>query len=190
MSDDKTKYDQPIAGHDYDGIQEFDNPLPMWWLWTFWGTIIFAAIYYVHYTFGSGPTLKQELDTDIAEIETLKKSAVPTTTEDLATVIHDQEKIKAGMQLYKEKCAACHGDTGEGKIGPNLTDNFWIHGGGTPQDILTVIQNGVLEKGMPPWKDQIKPAELNTLVAYIISTRGSAPVNAKGPEGTEYSYQK
>jgi cytochrome c oxidase cbb3-type subunit 3 len=190
MSDNKTKYDQPIAGHDYDGIQEFDNPLPMWWLWTFWGTIVFAVAYYAYYELGSGPSLKDELNSDMAVIEGMKKAGAPLDTEDVNAVALDKDRAMAGVKTYKEKCAACHGDNGEGKIGPNLTDNFWINGGGMPQEIAGLIQNGILEKGMPPWKDQIKAVDINSLVAYIISIRGSAPVNAKAPEGKEYSYQK
>lgn len=190
MSDNNSKYDQPIAGHDYDGIQEFDNPLPMWWLWTFLGTIIFAFIYYVHYELGGGPSLKQELDADLAVIETLKKTGPVVTAEDLAIYVQDKTKITAGGSIYIEKCASCHGKSGEGLIGPNLTDNFWINGAGTPEDILGIIQKGVLEKGMPPWKDTLKAAEIFSIVAYVVSIRGSEVINAKPPEGKEHSYKK
>jgi cytochrome c oxidase cbb3-type subunit 3 len=189
MSDNNSKFDQPIAGHDYDGIQEFDNPLPMWWLWTFFGTIIFAFTYYIHHEFGGAPTLNQELEADMAAIESLKKTGPVVAIEELAGFLNDKNKIAAGSIVFKEKCAACHGPFGGGLIGPNLTDNFWISGGGTPEDILSVIEKGVLEKGMPPWKDTLKTVDTFSVVAYIVSLRGSAPVNAKPPEGKEYSYK-
>lgn len=189
MSDDNSKFDQPIAGHDYDGIQEFDNPLPMWWLWTFFGTIIFAFLYYIHYELGGGPSIKQELEADLAVIEMAKKTGPPVAVEDLAIYVQDKTKIIAGAAIFKDKCASCHGKFGEGLIGPNLTDNFWINGSGSPEDVLGIIKKGVLEKGMPPWQDSLKAAEIFSVVAYIVSLRGSEPVNAKHPEGKEVSYR-
>jgi cytochrome c oxidase cbb3-type subunit 3 len=189
MSDKNSKFDQPIAGHDYDGIQEFDNPLPMWWLWTFLGTIIFSFLYYIHYELGGGPNLKQELDADLAAIELLKKSGPAVSVEDLTIFINDKTKVAVGKVLFEEKCASCHGKFGEGLIGPNLTDNFWISGKGSAADVLGLIQEGSLEKGMPPWKDTLKKVEIFSLVGYVISLRGTEPVNAKPPEGNEQSYR-
>jgi cytochrome c oxidase cbb3-type subunit 3 len=186
MSNNDTKYDQPIAGHDYDGIQEFDNPLPMWWLWTFLGTIIFAFIYYVHYELGGGPSSQQELNADLAVIESMKKSGPNMDSEGLAVYLNDKTKIEAGGVVFQEKCATCHGKLGEGIIGPNLTDKFWINGTGTPTDLLGIVQKGVLEKGMPPWKDTLKSEEIYSVVAYVVSLKGTSPANGKKPEGTEY----
>lgn len=185
MSDNNSEFDQPIAGHDYDGIQEFDNPLPMWWLWTFFGTIIFSFIYYIHYEFNVGPTLDQELAADMASIQAIKEEAHAHAPEvNLADVLGDPAKIQLGAAAYMGKCASCHGDKGQGLIGPNLTDRHWVHGA-TPEAIYAVIAGGVLDKGMPPWQGILKDDEIQGLVAFIDSIKGSNPPGAKGPEGSE-----
>lgn len=185
MSDNNNQYDQPIAGHDYDGIQEFDNPLPMWWLWTFFGTIIFAFIYYIHYEFNVGPTLDQELATDMAAIEQVKTaSAANAPKVDLATVMGDPNKIQVGAAAFAAKCASCHGDKGQGLVGPNLTDKAWIHGS-APEQIFAVVAKGVLDKGMPPWEGILKEDELQGVVAFIYSIKGTNPDGGKPPQGTE-----
>ena len=185
MSDQNNQYDQPIAGHDYDGIQEFDNPLPMWWLWTFFGTIIFAFIYYIHYEFNAGPNLDTELATDMAAISQLKTTAAANAPKvDIKTVIGDPNHIQNGAAIYAGKCASCHGDKGQGLVGPNLTDKAWIHGT-APDAMITTIAKGVLDKGMPPWEGILKEDEIQSLVAFIISIKGTNPPGGKPPQGTE-----
>lgn len=185
MSDNNNQYDQPIAGHDYDGIQEFDNPLPMWWLWTFFGTIIFAFIYYIHYEFHVGPTLAEELAADMTEISQLKTTAAASAPKvDLAEVIKDPGKIQAGAAAFAAKCASCHGDKGQGLVGPNLTDKFWVHGA-KPEEIYNTVAKGVLDKGMPPWDGILKEDELQGVVAFIHSLKGTNPAGGKAAEGTE-----
>lgn len=185
MSDNNNQYDQPIAGHDYDGIQEFDNPLPMWWLWTFFGTIIFAFIYYIHYEFKAGPSLDQELATDMAAIEQMKATATAEAPKvDLAALMNDPQRAQAGAAIYVGKCASCHGDKGQGLVGPNLTDKAWIHGA-KPENLVTVITKGVLDKGMPPWDGVLKTDEIHNVIAYIYSIKGTNPAGAKPPQGDE-----
>lgn len=173
--------------HEYDGIIEHDNPLPMWWLWTFFGTIIFAFIYYVHYELAGGPTLKAELKDAMAEIEKTKaKVAVssPMETEDsLAGEFGKDGVVALGAAQFATKCVSCHGQNLEGLIGPNLTDKFWINGKGTRMDIVNVIRNGVPDKGMPPWGPVLKKDELYAVAAFIISKKGSNPPGAKAPQG-------
>lgn len=181
--------DKEIAGHEYDGIKEFDNPLPNWWLVTFFGTIIFSFVYYIHYEFGGGPTLAQELSTAMSQIEqAAKKSAPPAdseTEEMLAAAGSTPEALKLGQTTFDGKCATCHGPQLQGLIGPNLTDKFWIHGKGTHKDILTVVKDGVADKGMPPWGALLKKDELYAVVGYIFSKKGSNPPNPKAPQGAE-----
>ncbi len=196
MSNDNNQFDQPIAGHEYDGIKEFDNPLPMWWLWTFFGTIIFAFIYFIHYEMGAGPNLDQELKMDLATIKEVAaaNSAAATTAggggeqppaaDDLNAVIADKARAAEGKTIFAGKCASCHGNEGQGLIGPNLTDKFWIHGS-KPTDMVTVIAKGVLDKGMPPWETQMKATEINSVVAYIVSIKGTNPANPKPAQGVE-----
>lgn len=185
MSDFKNEYDQIIAGHDYDGIQEFDNPLPMWWLWTFFGTIIFAFIYFIHYQFNVGPTLDQELAAEMATIDQLKATHSESTTNiDFAKLIGDPKAIKVGAAVFTGKCASCHGDKGQGIIGPNLTDKFWIHGS-APAALATTISKGVLDKGMPPWETILQEDELQSVIAFITSIKGTNPAGGKPPQGNE-----
>lgn len=178
--------DIEIKDHEYDGIKEYDNPLPMWWLWTFYGTIIFAFIYWIHYTFGGGLTLTQELEVAMKDIKAHQVASVPAATEseaDLAAIGKDAQMLEIGKQAYVGKCAACHGAELQGQIGPNLTDKYWIHGKGTHVDTIKVIREGVADKGMPPWTGILKDDELKAVTAYILSKVGSNPANAKAPQG-------
>lgn len=185
---DKKKDDAVLLDHEYDGIREYDNLLPNWWLATFYGAIIFSVLYVGYYEFGPGPSSEQELRQDLAARELLQKSAQvepPAGEAELQAILQDSGKRAAGGSVFKEKCAACHGSLGEGQIGPNLTDKFWIHGNGTLPAILQVVSEGVPDKGMPPWKTMLKKEELLTVVAYVKSLAGSNPANGKAPQGNE-----
>ena len=183
MSDEK---EPVILDHDYDGIKEYDNPLPNWWLVTFLGTIIFGALYYIHYEIsGVAPTLRDELKTAMAVIN----AKVPTSTqnqmsdEQLAALFEkSKDQVK---EIYLGKCAVCHGQNGEGLIGPNLTDNFWINGKGTNSDLVKLISVGVVEKGMPNWDAALKQEEIIAVAAHVHSLHGTKPANAKPPQGNE-----
>ncbi|MEZ4872140.1 MAG: cbb3-type cytochrome c oxidase N-terminal domain-containing protein [Bdellovibrionales bacterium] len=187
---DKTNNDDDkllIAGHDYDGIQELDNPLPQWWLVTFLGTVVFGVLYWMYYEPLSGPTLSEELAQDMAKIEKLQSKAEnkapDVKTIDFASLANDSEAMNRAKGHYDLKCATCHGKELQGLIGPNLVDNFWIHGKGQNQALVDVIRNGVVEKGMVPWKGIIKDQEIMEIVAFIKNQVGSSPPNPKAPEG-------
>ncbi|MNK12033.1 Cbb3-type cytochrome c oxidase subunit CcoP [compost metagenome] len=173
--------------HEYDGIIEHDNPMPTWWLWTFFLTIIFAFLYYIHYELAGGPTLQQELTVAMEQLEKTKSAAIssaPMETEDsLAAAFAKDGLLEAGQGQFASKCAACHGAELQGLIGPNLVDKFWVHGKGNRMDILKVVREGVPEKGMPPWGPVMKRDELYAVVAYIMSKKGTSPAGAKAPEG-------
>ena len=180
----------PLTGHEYDGIQERDNPLPMWWLATFFATIIFSFIYYTHYEI-SGVALSQvdELNIEMKKIESLKQASAAKgssySDEQLLAMMTASGVKEQGAQVFTAKCAACHGQNGEGLIGPNLTDRFWIHGKGSGQDILTVVQKGVLDKGMPAWQGVIPDAEVIAVSAHLFAIKGTAVLNGKAPQGEE-----
>lgn len=178
MSDEST----PIKGHDYDGIQEYDNPLPMWWLITFFGAIIFGYIYWLHYESGAGPTLRQEFEADMKKMEANKPKR-QDSGEALAKLAGDSGARAAGGAVFKSKCAVCHGPELQGGIGPNLTDDFWLHGKGTLPDIVEVVSTGVLDKGMPSWSTQLSADEINSVAVFVASARGSNPPNPKAPQG-------
>lgn len=175
-----------LLDHDYDGIRELDHPLPSWWLNLFYVTIVFAVLYAGYYMTGVGPTLRQELTVQMQEVEKARANAPQPVDQGeavFAAVASDPEKLKLGSAVYSGKCAACHGDKGQGLIGPNLTDDYWVHGKGKPNDILKTVAEGVAEKGMPPWGTILKSEELVLVVAYIKSVRGSNPAGAKEPQG-------
>lgn len=189
-SQDASTDEKNLTSHNYDGIKEFDNPLPGWWLMTFFGTIIFAFVYYIHYEIGDGPSLTEELQMGLSQIKQMGVSHTPQAvketplTEDFLTQFEsDPKNLTLGSQVYEGKCASCHGPQLQGLIGPNLTDEFWLHGQGTRTDIMKVISEGVADKGMPPWGPLLKKDELLSLTAFVHSKKGSAPPNPKLPQG-------
>lgn len=177
-----------LLDHDYDGIQEYDNPLPNWWLTTFFVTLIFGFIYWIHYGVAGGPTLGDELKVAMTEFKKLKDSQ-PDQVEsesDLQAMIAGSEKLSLGKQVYEAKCSACHSADGGGMIGPNLTDKFWIHGNGNLTSLVTVIRKGVLEKGMPAWETMISKDEVIAVTAYVHSLQGTHPATPKPAQGQEF----
>lgn len=184
----ENKNEPKLLDHSYDGIQELDNLLPSWWLATFYGAIVFAVVYFSYYHLGPGPTPEQTLSEELAQHAELQKAQQkdPASSEqELLAVFNDASRKQAGAAVFKDRCVACHGEHAEGQIGPNLTDNFWIHGDGTLPAILKVVGEGVPDKGMPPWKTMLKPDELLSVVAYVKSLHGSNPPNPKAPQGNE-----
>lgn len=178
-----------LLDHDYDGIHELDNPLPNWWLAIFIGTHIFALAYAWYYHLG-GPGVDQQ--TELArDMEQFKQADQSQTHADIAwdTVITDANLKAVGKVQYDAKCAVCHVADGGGSIGPNLADNFWIHGKGMPADLHTVIRDGVLEKGMPAWGPLLKDDEMKGLVAYVFAFKGTSPAKPKAPQGEEVKAQ-
>lgn len=182
MSQDKHEVKE---GHSYDGITEYDNPLPTWWLWTFFLTIIFSSMYFLHYVVGSGPSLQDELKVAMQELEANKAPApaLLETEESLTESMQGSGINEMGHAIYTGKCAACHGADLQGLIGPNLTDKYWVHGKATRTDILKVIREGIPDKGMPPWGTALKNEDLYAVTAYIISRKNSNPANPKAAQG-------
>lgn len=174
-----------LLDHSYDGIQEFDNPMPRWWVWIFWVTIIFAPIYYVlPHPFGEGDGNVAEYEAAVAKAKAAMPEPVVATVSDeqLLGLVSQSGVLAEGKAVYDANCAACHRADGGGLIGPNLADDAWIHGG-TPTAIHNTIAVGVLAKGMPPWERILKPEQVNAVTAYVISLKGTNPPNAKAPEG-------
>ncbi len=179
--------DQIIKGHDYDGIQELNNPLPGWWLMTFYITIVFSVVYYSYYTFFGGPTSDEELAQKMSVITSEQESAQVATSgkseEYYLSLLDNPEVLEEGKAEYMLKCMACHGDKGQGLIGPNFTDDYWIHGDGSVTAILEVANNGVPDKGMVPWRGVIPEETLEAVSVYIYSLHGTNPPGAKPPQG-------
>ena len=175
--------------HNYDGIIELDNSLPPWWVYMFYGTIIFAITYMIYFTYFDGPTQQMEYDTEVAQAiqkknEFLKKTAA-LVDETSVLILTDATALAKGKSGYITKCAACHGMNGEGLVGPNLTDDYWIHGGSI-KDIFKTIKYGWPEKGMISWESQITPMEIQQISSFIITIKGTNPANPKAPQGIIY----
>jgi cytochrome c oxidase cbb3-type subunit 3 len=187
----KRKYDKPIAGHEYDGIKELNNPLPRWWLATFFGTIVFAMFYFGYYVLGNGPSQDETLEVAMAKIEGRYQEAkeehqenAPAPEEiDVDDVMNDADAMARGKKQFETICMPCHGMHGEGTIGPNLTDKYWIHIDGGVEGILESLRKGYPDKGMPPWEKIVPPEDQVPLAVYVKSLQGTNPPNPKEPQG-------
>ena len=175
-----------LLGHAYDGIEEYDNPLPGWWTWIFVVSIVFSLGYYVYYQLGPGPTAiaLYEAEMRVAAERQAKLAPAPGAVgeEALRALARDARAMAGAREVFATRCAPCHGPQGQGLIGPNLTDEFWLHGG-TLVEIRRIIADGVPEKGMVPWKDQLKPEDLSAMAAYISTLSGTNPPGPKPPQG-------
>jgi cytochrome c oxidase cbb3-type subunit 3 len=172
----------PIQGdiiHEYDGIEEADNQLPRWWLYTFYGAIVFATGYWFYYeSFQVGPGSMQAYFAERAAV--LEKSGVDPTEAELAALTSGPS-LELGRQIFTNNCVACHEAKGQGKIGPNLTDSAWLHGG-SPLAIFKTVRDGVPAKGMPSWGPTLGRAGVTQVAAFVLTLRGTN-VPGKAPEG-------
>ena len=149
----------------------------------FFLTIIFGCIYCLYY-FGPGPSSDEELRQELASIKSAQVAAQPKapTSIDLAFYVKDPSHVASGKSVFEARCVVCHGPQGQGLIGPNLTDTSWIHGGKL-SEIKNTIENGVLDKGLLAWKGVLSPDEINNVVAYVHSLKGTNPPNPKAAQG-------
>lgn len=176
--------------HNYDGIRELDNRLPPWWLYGFYACIVFAAIYlYRNHVSHAAPSSEQEYLASVAKAEEQKaeylKKAANKVDENTVTLLTDAASIDAGKKIFSTTCAPCHGPQGQGVVGPNLTDDYWLHGGGI-KDVFKTIKYGVPEKGMKAWESDFSPVQLADIASYIKSLHGTNPPNPKEPQGEIY----
>lgn len=176
-----------IMDHNYDGIRELDNVLPPWWVYLFYGTIIFGVIYLVRFHVVGEYTQAEEYDQEVAaakiEIEEYKKNAKGLVDASTVELLTDASDLGAGEKIFTTNCVVCHMADGGGGIGPNLTDDHWILGGGIKNVFNTISEGGRDGKGMVAWKQSFKPAEIAQVASYVISLGGTTPANPKAPEG-------
>lgn len=178
-----------IIPHEYDGIQELNNPVPGWFMYLFYATIVFAVGYLlIYHVFGVGQLQYDEYKTEMAvaakeKAAYLAKSAdnVDENTVKLST---DATALAAGKATFEGKCAPCHGNNGQGVVGPNLTDDYWLHGDRI-NDIFKTIKYGVQSKGMPTWESQLTPKQISDVANYVKSLHGTNPASPKEPQGTK-----
>ena len=175
--------------HELDGIREYDNPMPGWLLAIWWGSLLFSAGYLVFYalSFGEG-TMEAEYRAQTQEARTSEQAyfdanpLVPPSPAQLLAGAKDPAVLEVGAARFSRTCSSCHGELAQGLIGPNLTDDRWIHGGSVEQ-IFQTVAKGWPSKGMPPWGRTLKPEELAALVSYVRSLQGSLPANPRPAEG-------
>jgi cytochrome c oxidase cbb3-type subunit 3 len=182
-----------LLDHDYDGIRELDNALPPWWKYGFYITILIAVIYIFNFhVWGIGKNPEQEYAEEMLEgkrIEEFYKAKTKNLVDENNVVISDAAGIETGKTMFTQSCVACHGTKGEGGIGPNLTDKFWIHGG-SMNNIYNTIKIGYPEKGMQSWQTMLSPVQMKNLASYVKSIIGTNPPNAKAPQGIIFSDEK
>ncbi|MEB2777312.1 c-type cytochrome [Algoriphagus sp. D3-2-R+10] len=176
-----------MSDHSYDGIHELDNFMPPWLQYVFLGTIFIAVFYFGYYTvLGYGKTGVEEYQEEVRiaaiEAEARGVSAMASIDETNVEIDNSDVGISAGKTIFEANCAACHAADGGGGVGPNLTDQYWIHGGDI-KDVFNVIKYGVIEKGMVPWEDQLSPQEIQQVSSYILTFQGTSPAVPKAPQG-------
>lgn len=177
--------------HSYDGIRELDNNLPPWWLWGFYLSIVFAVVYLMRFhVLKTAPLPLEEFAIQIAEGEAQRaaylKNASDLVDETNVVLLSDAGAISAGQKIFATNCASCHAADGGGGIGPNVTDDYWLHGGDV-KDVFGVIKYGVDGKGMISWQEILKPNEMQQVASYILSLHGTTPAAPKEPQGTLYT---
>ena len=174
--------------HEYDGIHELDNNLPPWWKYSFYVSIVWSILYLGYYHLGDGelsiPAYEHEME--LAKIEKAEIAKTMASKVDESNVtMSDASGIADGAAIYKSNCAACHGNAGEGNVGPNLTDKFWLHGGDMTS-IYKTVKVGWPAKGMKSWEAELSPVQMKNVASYIKSLAGTNPANAKAPQGEEF----
>lgn len=181
-----------MLDHEYDGIRELDNKLPPWWLYMFYATIVFGFVYLGYYQFTPGHTQQDEYEAQLVEAAAEKEAylakAGANVDENTATVLTGAA-VENGKKTFESLCIACHGPSGGSApngVGPNLTDEYWIHGGGI-NNIFKTVKYGVPAKGMIAWESQLTPVQIQEVSSYIITLQGSNPANAKEPQGEIWS---
>lgn len=178
-----------LMDHDYDGIQELDNNLPPWWKWGFYASIVFAIVYLVNFhVLGTGDlqieAYNKEVEQANKDIEAYLQESALNVDENSVTLLSEAGDLNAGQEIFKTYCAVCHGQLGEGLVGPNMTDDYWIYGPDI-KDLFKIIKYGA-KNGMKSWKDELNPLEMQQVASYMKSLHGTNPPNQKEAQGDYY----
>lgn len=186
MTDPKQDQDPLLMDHDADGIRELDNNLPRWWVWLFNLCIVYAVIYMCYYhVFRAGDLQAAEYAKEKAIGDALKAASLAKFEQTIASMepSKDPAVLAGGQKTFVTLCAPCHRADGGGLVGPNLCDDYWIHGSNFVDNVRTIL-NGVPEKGMLTWKGVLKPDEIYAVASHIYTLRGTKPPNPKPAENT------
>jgi len=176
-----------LMDHEFDGIQELDNPIPSWFNFLFYGTISFGVVYLlIYHVFSWAPLQDEEYRLEmnkaaLAKKEFLSKQANKVDENSIKLDL-SAEVLASGKSIFLENCSSCHGNNGQGLVGPNLTDDYWLHGSKI-NDLFKTIEYGVAAKGMPTWENRLSPKQIGDVANYIKSLRGTHPLNPKEPQG-------
>lgn len=178
-----------LLDHDYDGIKELDNALPPWWKYGFYITIFVGVVYLLKFeVWHSSPNQLEEYNTEMAEAKIQTDAFLAASKDNVdenSVTMSDAAGVAAGKGLFEKNCVACHMQSGGGSVGPNLTDEYWIHGGSI-NDIFKTIKYGWPDKGMQAWATTYSPVQMQQLSSYIKSLKGTNPANAKAAQGDLY----
>jgi len=179
-----------ILDHNYDGIKELDNSLPPWWVYMFYITIVFAVVYLIRFEIMGGDTPEMEYEKAVAqarmEVNKYKANSPDVFNIDDLKLLTDASDLKRGKAVFNLNCASCHLADGGGSIGPNLTDEYWILGGGIKNVFNTVYNGGRNGKGMIAWNKTLKAEDIAKVSSYVISLQGTTPAKAKAPQGEKW----
>jgi cytochrome c oxidase cbb3-type subunit 3 len=183
-----------IIPHEYDGIQELNNPTPGWFMVLFYASIIFAIGYLlIYHVFNIGQLQDAEYKTEVAQADAAKKIYLSKTAnrvdESTVKLVSDAAVLAEGKAVYKQSCVPCHGESAQGVVGPNLTDEYWLHGNKIG-DVFKTVKYGVTAKGMPTWEKQLSPKQIADVSNYILSLQGTNPAGAKEPQGEKEAIEK
>ncbi len=184
------KEEDILLDHNYDGIMELDNNLPPWWKGVMYISMVFAPLYiwfnhYADFARSSQESYVEEMALAEEEVKAYLATQKNAVDESNVELLADADALSKGGAMFTAKCAVCHGQLGEGGIGPNLTDKYWLHGGGIA-DVFKSIKYGIPEKGMIAWKNDLRPRDMQEVASYIKSLAGTNPPNPKEPQGEEY----
>ncbi len=176
-----------LLDHNYDGIRELDNSLPPWWIYGFYLTIVFAVVYIIRFEMFGGPGQEEEYRAEVARAEEAiakyRETAKDLVDANTVTLLTETKDLEGGKNIFQTNCVACHMADGGGGIGPNLTDPYWILGGGIKNVFHTISEGGRSGKGMIAWKQSLSPREIQEVASYVLSLQGTSPANPKEPEG-------
>lgn len=179
-----------LLDHDFDGIRELDNKVPPWFNFIFYGSMVFAAIYLLNYhVFGTGKLMIDEYLDEIRIANEQRETLIKTgalINENNVTQLKDEASLLNGKNTFIVNCVPCHGPDAGGTVGPNLTDKYWIHGGGI-NNVFKTIKYGVPVKGMISWQTILNPKKIQEAASYVLSLQGTNPPAGKSPEGNLYS---
>lgn len=179
--------DRLIADHEYDGIKELDNDLPPWWKWLFYISVAFAIIYMVRLWVFDADDLYQDREFNKEMAEAASMMPAQSAEEFEIKLLTDAASLEKGKETYDKICQVCHLMDGGGLVGPNFTDDYWIHGN-TVENWFDIVETGVIEKGMISYKDQLSPTQRLEVISYIATLHGTTPASPKAPEGEQMDW--